>query len=83
MHYILLCRSMSAAQHAARILSSGGIFASVTKAPQSANPGGCTYGVKVGERNLAAAQQMLQNARVAVSGVFSYAPNGEISEVRR
>ena len=83
MHYILLCRSMSSAQRAVRILQSGGIFSSVTKAPQSANPGGCTYGVKVGERNLTAALQLLRGARVEVSGVFSYAPNGEIREVRR
>ena len=42
MHYIILCRSMTLAQRAANILRAAGIFASVTKAPQSANPGGCT-----------------------------------------
>ena len=52
MHYIILCRSMTLAQRAANILHTAGVFASVTKAPQSANPGGCTYGVKVGAHNL-------------------------------
>ena len=83
MQFILLCRSMSAAQRAARALQNAGIFASVTKAPQNANPGGCTYGVKIGERNLQSAQRILRENRIEVGKVFSYAPNGEISEVGR
>ena len=81
MHYILLCRSMTSAQRAARLLQDAGVFASVTKAPQSANPGGCTYGVKVGARNLAAAQRILRDGRVAVSRIFTYAPDGTVGEV--
>ena len=81
MQYILLCRSMSAAQRASRALQDVGIFASVAKAPQRTNPGGCTYGVKIGARNLTAALKILQENRVEVKMVFSYAPNGEISEV--
>ena len=70
MHVILLCRSMTAAQKAARILQKAGIFASVTKAPQSANPGGCTYGVKIAERNLAYAKEALEEASVSVEQVL-------------
>ena len=81
MQFILLCRSMSAAQRAFRALQAAGIFASVTKAPQSANPAGCTYGVKIGARNLEAAMNILQENRVEVKKVFSYAPNREIAEV--
>ena len=81
MQYILLCRSMSAAQRASRSLQDAGIFASVTKAPQRANPGGCTYGVKIGARNLEAAIRILRENRVEVKKVFSYALNGEIAEV--
>lgn len=81
MQYILLCRSMSSAQRASRALQNAGIFASVTKAPQSSNPGGCTYGVKIGARNLGAAQKILQENRIEVKKVFSYAPSGETVEV--
>ena len=60
MHIILMCRSLTSAQKAARVLERHGIFAVVTKAPQSVNPGGCTYGVKIAERNRAAAAELME-----------------------
>ncbi len=83
MHYIILCRSLTKAQGAARALQSAGIFASVTKAPQSANPGGCTYGVKIGERKLAAALPVLRETGVTADKIFSLQPDGSVSEVKR
>ena len=81
MHIILLCRSMTNAQRAARALQRAGIFASVTKAPQRANPGGCTYGVKLGARNLDGALRVLRGQGIEIGKVFSYAPDGTIAEV--
>ena len=66
MHMILLCRSMTSAQKAARALQRAGIFASVVKAPQQANPGGCTYGVKIAERNLIPATEALKAENIPV-----------------
>ena len=66
MQWILMCRSLTTAQKAARILQRIGIYASVTKAPQSANPDGCTYGVKIADRNLAAAEQALLSAGIHI-----------------
>ncbi len=66
MQTILMCRSLTTAQKAARILQKAGIFASVAKAPQSANPGGCTYGVKIAERNLPAAVKLLEDAEIRI-----------------
>ena len=81
MHYIILCRSLTQAQRAARLLEGGGIFASVTKAPQSANPRGCSYGVKVGERNVHAALSLLRGAGVRTGAVFALDARGGIREV--
>ena len=83
MHYIILCRSMTNAQRAARTLQAAKIFASVTQAPQRANPGGCVYGVKIGARNLEAAEEVLSHAGIETGGVFELAPNGGIREVER
>ena len=66
MHYILMCRTLTTAQKAAHLLQRGGVYAAVTKAPQSANPNGCTYGVKVAERNLSSALTMLESAGIPV-----------------
>ena len=70
MHLILLCRSLTLAQKAARILQRNGVFASVTKAPQRANPGGCTYGVKIAERNLHVALTLLTAEGVEIDTVL-------------
>lgn len=81
MHYIIMCRSLTLAQKASGRLQNAGIFASVTKAPQSANPGGCTYGVKVGERNLTPALSVLQQSGIRYGKVFALWGDGSISEV--
>ena len=71
MHYILMCRSMTSAQKAVRLLQKAGIYASVAKAPQSANPGGCTYGAKVADRNVYAAAGILEKAGVKVEKILA------------
>jgi len=70
MHYLFLCRSLTSAQKAARILQNEGIYAAVTKAPQSANPGGCTYGVKLAARYVTAAAFALNQADFPIRKVF-------------
>jgi len=80
MHYILMCRSLTEAQRAARLLQNHGIFASVTKAPQNANPSGCTYGVKIAERNLPNALGLIRSGGFTIRKVL-LAENGEVREV--
>ena len=70
MHIILMLRSLTTAQKAVKILQSSGIFASVTKAPQNMNPGGCTYGAKIAERNLQRALTILSNANIDVRKII-------------
>ncbi len=83
MHYLILSKSLTHAQRTARLLQREGVFASVTKAPQSANPGGCTYGVKIGARNLERAQSILQEAGLAAEKLFSVDAHGRINEVEQ
>ena len=66
MHLILICRSLTTAQRGAKVLQRAGIFAAVIKAPQSANPGGCTYGIKIAQRNYEAASQTLERAGIRI-----------------
>ena len=82
MHILILCRSLTTAQKAARVLQSGGIFAAVTKAPQSAHPDGCGYGVKIAERHRAQALEALALAGVPVRGVVELPEFGGRGEGR-
>lgn len=66
MYMILMCRSLTTAQKAARLIQNSGIFAVTTKAPQSANPNGCTYGVKITAQSLDAARSILDAAGIEV-----------------
>ena len=66
MHVFFMCRSLTMAQKAAYILQNAGIFASVAKAPQSANPGGCTYGVKLAQRNGERARSVLEESGIEI-----------------
>lgn len=81
MHYILMCRSMTAAQKAVRLLQRAGIYAAVAKAPQSANPGGCTYGAKVADRNVYAAAEILGRAEIKVQKILAI-EGGIVREVQ-
>ncbi|MCR4935306.1 MAG: DUF3343 domain-containing protein [Oscillospiraceae bacterium] len=80
-HIIILCRSLTRSQRAAEALRRAGVFASVTKAPQLANPGGCAYGVKIGERNLAAARALLRREGLDCGTLLRLSPAGELEEV--
>ena len=77
MHIVLLCRSLTSAQKAARIIQNRGIFAAVAKAPQSANPGGCTYGVKIAERNRVVALELMASAGIQVLQIVELPDIGE------
>jgi len=71
---------MTQAQRTARTLQSAGIFAAVTKAPQSVNPGGCTYAVKLGAQNLARALETLRGQGLPIGRLFTLDGRGVFRE---
>lgn len=81
LHYLIMCRSLTYAQRAARVLERAGITAIVTKAPQGVATEGCGYCVKVSERRLADALHALNNAGLAPGKVFLLGPDGAAQEV--
>lgn len=83
-HYLIMCRSLTYAQRAARVLERIGITAIVTKAPQGTGHEGCAYCVKVSEKRLAESLTALKNADLGPGKVFMLGPGGEIlHEVRK
>ena len=46
-HYLIMCRSVTAAQRAVRLLERSLIHAAVTKAPSHLTRSGCTYAVRL------------------------------------
>lgn len=79
--YLLLCRSLTYAQRASRILERRGITATITKVPKSISGQGCGYCVKVSEKNLAQALSALRDEGLGPSRVFVSGKGGSLSEV--
>ena len=81
-HYLIMCKSLTYAQRAARVLEQAGITAIVTRAPRDISTGGCAYCVKVSESRLADALYQLNSAMLAPGKVYIYGPGGMASEIQ-
>jgi len=78
---LILCRSLTYAQRAARTLERAGVTATVRKAPQGASDRGCTYAVKVRRDALSRAVQILNSGGVPYGKRFDLLPDGTLREV--
>ena len=78
---LILCRSLTYAQRAAKMLEREGVTATVRKAPQGASDRGCTYAVKLRASSLAHAVQLLNRAGLPYGKRFHIEPDGSLREV--
>ena len=82
MHYIIMCRSLTYAQRAERLLERAGIYSGLTKAPQGITPEGCTFGVKLQAKHVQRALAVMRGAGVKTGKIFRIAEDGKVEEVR-
>ena len=80
--YLILCRSLSTAQRAARALERSGTTAVVVKAPAGLTTSGCGYAVSL-RRDLESALALLERSRIPYGKVFLKTQDGEYREVDR
>ena len=78
--FLILSRSLTRAQRAARILERGGISASVVKAPQGLSSRGCAYAVSI-RKQLSEAVKLLRRYELLEGKIFQRDPDGEYREV--
>ena len=78
---LILCRSLTYAQRAAKTLERAGVTATVRKAPQGASDRGCTYAVKLRSASLDRALQLLKETGVPYGKRFHIQPDGSLQEV--
>ena len=81
LYYFIICRSLTYAQRTARTLERAGISAYITRAPRSVAAEGCGYGVKIAERHLANALQLLKREGLGPKRVYLLDQAGNYSEV--
>ena len=80
-YYLLMCRSLTYAQRTARILERSGITAIVTRGPREISPEGCAYCVKVSQRRIADAVQVMRAAGLGPVRIFVADGDGAVREV--
>ncbi len=79
--YIIMCRSITYAQKAARLLERANIGAFLVKAPQGVTPEGCSYGLKVTPRNKRRALEIMHRAGIRSGRVYRIKSDGSAVEV--
>lgn len=78
--YLIMCRSLTYAQRAERVLSQAGISSSVIKAPQSLLTGGCGYAVSL-RHNFERAAAVLKSNGLIKGKIFRRVDEGEYEEL--
>jgi len=70
MPYLLLSKSLTYAQRSARLLEQKGIRAILMKAPSHIHSSGCSYCVRIRDRDKAAALRFLAEANLSPQRIF-------------
>lgn len=81
--FVIMCRSISYAQRGERLLGRNNIGSYIVKAPQHITSEGCSYGLRVGEKNWDKALTVLKNAGIRVGKIFRINSDGSYTEVER
>jgi len=79
--YLIMCRSLTYAQKAARVLERTGLTVSIQRAPKEISKEGCAYCVKVSERKLDIALMELRTAGTRFGRIYRRDPSGLLREV--
>ncbi len=79
-HYLIMCRSVTSAQRAARLLERSLIRASVTKAPSHLTRSGCAYALRLNVK-LEEAVRLLRKNEIVFGRIYLTEDGKEYREV--
>lgn len=82
MQYMIMCRSLTYAQRAERLLERAGIYSGITKAPQGITPEGCAFGVKLQGKQVQRALGIIRGAGIKTGKIFEIGDDGRAAEVK-
>lgn len=80
---LIMCRSITQAQRAKRLLEQNGISAALIRAPGSASGEGCAYALKLRAHQMEAAVRLLRPEKLCSGRVLRLLPKGDTEEVLR
>jgi hypothetical protein len=80
-YYLIICRSLTYAQRTAHVLERAGITGHIMRAPKLVSGEGCSHCVRVTERWLAPALQVLKREGLSPKRVYLQDAEGAYREV--
>lgn len=80
-YYLIICRSLTFAQKTAAALERTGVTAHIMRAPRGVSASGCSHAVKISERYLADALQVLKRVGLSPERVYILSADGSYKEV--
>ncbi len=80
--YLIVCRSLTYAQRAEKLLARAGITGVIVRAPSEATGTGCGYCVKLSGRRLAEALKALHSSGFSPVKILLMRDDGSYDEVR-
>lgn len=81
MRYLIMCRSLTYAQKAARVLERNGINVGIRRAPQELSGAGCSYTVSIRANKAIKAVEILRKENLLQGRIFEADENGNVREV--
>ena len=81
LYYLIICKSLTYAQRTAAVLERSGITARILRSPKSIAADGCSHSVKISQKKLPEALQLLKQADLIPKRVFITAGDGNYQEV--
>lgn len=82
LYYLIVCRSLTFAQRTAAVLERSGIAAHILRTPGKLSDRGCSYSVKLSQKNLSQALVVLRRVDLTPRQIFITEPDGSFREVR-
>ena len=80
-YYLIVCRSLTQAQRTRLVLDQAGIAVQLLRSPGTILREGCSYCVKLSEKNLAGALRVLAQAELSPRRIFLQEGDGSYQEV--
>ena len=81
LYYLIICRSLTYAQRTAAALERAGITTHILRSPRVIAGEGCSHSVKVSQRRLVDALQVLRQVDLMPKRVFAATGDGSYQEV--
>lgn len=81
MRYLIMCRSLTYAQRASRVLEKAAITVGIQKAPNGLSKNGCSYCVTVSDNKVQKAIQVLKREGLLQGKIYEQDAAGNYREV--